>query len=190
VATTGAEPRAEGGYAGALLLDGRLLLERPDLRAAEEAARRWFNAAALVRPAPEGGTVVLVAEADLPVTQALVRWDPAGLADRELDERAAAGLPPAARVAELVGAADDVDDLLARTALPASARVLGPVPWTDPESRRPAEPEPDSPVRALVTLPAVDGAALARELRAAAGVRSARKVGGPVTVRLDPVPLR
>lgn len=190
VATTGAEPRAEGGYAGALLLDGRLLLERPDLRAVEEAARRWFNAAALVRPAPDGGTVVLVAEADLPATQALVRWDPAGLADRELDERAAAGLPPAARVAELIGAAADVDDLLARTVLPASARVLGPVPWSDPETRRSSEGEPEAQVRALVTLPAADGAALARELRAAAGVRSARKAGGPVTVRLDPVPLR
>ena len=33
VATPGAEPYAVGGYAGALLLDGRLLLDRPDLRA-------------------------------------------------------------------------------------------------------------------------------------------------------------
>ena len=37
VATPGAEPRVEGGYAAALLLDGRLMLDRTDLRAAEEA---------------------------------------------------------------------------------------------------------------------------------------------------------
>ena len=50
IATPGAEPRAAGGYAAALLLDGWALLGRPSLRAAEEALRRWLNAAALVRP--------------------------------------------------------------------------------------------------------------------------------------------
>ena len=55
VATPGAEPVAEGGYAAALLLDGWALLGRPDLRAAEEALRRWMAAAALVRPGPDGG---------------------------------------------------------------------------------------------------------------------------------------
>ena len=51
IATPGAEPVAPDGYAGALLLDGWALLGRPSLRAAEEALRRWLNAAALVRPA-------------------------------------------------------------------------------------------------------------------------------------------
>ena len=46
VATPGAEPVAEGGYAAALLLDGDALLGRRDLRAEEEALRRWLNAAA------------------------------------------------------------------------------------------------------------------------------------------------
>ena len=49
VATPGAEPPAEGGYAGAVLLDTTLLLLRQDLRAAEEALRRWLNVVALVR---------------------------------------------------------------------------------------------------------------------------------------------
>ena len=49
VATPGAEPSAEGGYSGAVLLDTPLLLLRPDLRAAEEALRRWLNVVALVR---------------------------------------------------------------------------------------------------------------------------------------------
>ena len=38
------------------------LLGRPDLRAGEEALRRWFGAAALARPAPDGGRVVVVAD--------------------------------------------------------------------------------------------------------------------------------
>src|SRR5439155_27092337 len=63
VATPGAEPVATGGYGAALLLDGWALLARPDLRAGEEALRRWLNAAALVRPAGAGGRVVGGADA-------------------------------------------------------------------------------------------------------------------------------
>ena len=58
LATPGVEPSAAGGYAAALLLDGDTLLGRPDLRAAEEALRRWRAAAALVRPPSAGGVVV------------------------------------------------------------------------------------------------------------------------------------
>ena len=43
VSTPGAEPVAEGGYAAALLLDGWAMLGRPDLRAGEEALRRWIG---------------------------------------------------------------------------------------------------------------------------------------------------
>ena len=49
VATPGAEPVAEGGYAAVVLLDTWLLLARTDLRTDEEALRRWSNAAGLVR---------------------------------------------------------------------------------------------------------------------------------------------
>ena len=103
VATPGAEPVARGGYAAVLLLDTWLLLGRADLRATEEAVRRWANAVALVRPAVEGGRVVAVGDPAHPGLQALVRWDPAGLARREIDERASAHLPPASRVATLTG---------------------------------------------------------------------------------------
>lgn len=93
VSTPGAEPVAEGGYAAALLLDGWAMVGRPDLRAGEEALRRWTAAAALVRGQPEGGTVVIVAEPTLRPVQALVRWDPVGHARRELAERAELGFP-------------------------------------------------------------------------------------------------
>ena len=175
VATPGAEPRARGGFAAALLLDGAAMLARPDLRAGEETLRRWLNAAALVRPAGEEGTVVVVAPAGHRAVQALVRWDPEGFSLRELADRESARLPPAARLAELTGAAADVEDLLALATLPAGADVLGPVPHGD------------DAVRALVRAPLRDGAAATAALRAAAAVRSARRRDGVVRVRVDPV---
>jgi primosomal protein N' (replication factor Y) len=84
VATPGAEPVAEGGYAAVVLMDTWLLLARSDLRATEEAVRRWSNAAALVRPASDGGRVLAVGDATHPGLQALLRWDPSGLARREM----------------------------------------------------------------------------------------------------------
>jgi primosomal protein N' (replication factor Y) len=185
VATPGAEPRAEGGYAAALLLDGRLMLDRPDLRAAEEAVRRWTAAASLVRPASEGGTVVLLADPALAAVQAVVRHDPAGFAARELAEREVLHLPPAWRVAELTGEPADVADLLGHLHLPGEASLLGPVPV--PEPRR--GPASGDRVRALLVAPRPIGGELAAALKAASAVRSARKEGGPVTVRVDPVVL-
>jgi primosomal protein N' (replication factor Y) (superfamily II helicase) len=178
VATPGAEPVAPGGYAAALLLDAVTMLRRPDLRAAEEALRRWLNAAALVRSSGDGGAVVVVGPSGHRAVQALVRWDPAGFAARELAERESARLPPAVRLAELSGQAEDVSGLLSLTDLPAPADVLGPVPVA-------GGPE----VRLLLRVPLTDGPALTAALHAAAGVRSARRSGGPVRVRLDPADL-
>jgi primosomal protein N' (replication factor Y) len=176
VATPGAEPVADGRYAAALLLDGWALLSRPDLRAAEEALRRWLTAAALVRPASSGGTVVVLADTSLPPVQALVRWDPVTHARRELDDRAQAGLPPASRVATVTGPPAAVADLLATVSLPSSAAVLGPVAWGDGE-------------RLVVRVPAADGPALAAALHAGQAVRSARKAPDAVRVAIDPLDL-
>ena len=133
IATPGAEPVAEEGYAAALLLDGWALLGRPSLRAAEEALRRWLNAAALVRPA---GPVVVLAEATLPAVQALIRWDPVTFSERELAERAELGFPPAVRMASVTGTPAAVAEFVAAAGLPAQAEVLGPVPGRDRPRRR------------------------------------------------------
>ena len=125
IATPGAEPMAEEGYAAALLLDGWALLGRPSLRAAEEALRRWLNAAALVRPA---GSVVVLAEATLPAVQALIRWDPVTFSERELAERAELGFPPAVRMASVTGTPEAVAEFVGAAGLPAQAEILGPVP--------------------------------------------------------------
>jgi primosomal protein N' (replication factor Y) len=171
VATPGAEPVVEGGYGAALLLDGWALLARADLRAGEETLRRWMTAAALVRP---GGTVVVNADAAVPAVQALVRWDPAGFAARELADRAELGFPPAVRMAALTGSAAAVADLLAAADLPADAEVIGPVP---------AEKDAE---RILLRVPRSSGAALATAVKAAAATRSARKAAESVRTVLDP----
>ena len=178
VATPGAEPVAVGGYPAALLLDGWALLGRPDLRAGEEALRRWANAAALVRPAGEGGRVVLMAEAALRPVQALLRWDPAWHAETELAERVELGFPPAIRMAALTGTPDALRELLHETDLPGDAQVLGPVP-----GQRPGEE------RLLVRVPRREGAVLATALKVGQAARSARKAADTVRVEIDPAEL-
>ena len=190
IATPGAEPVAEEGYSAALLLDGWALLGRPSLRAAEEALRRWLNAAALVRPA---GSVVVLAEATLPAVQALIRWDPVTFSERELAERAELGFPPAVRMASVTGTPEAVAEFVGAAELPAQAEVLGPVPQrgsgggqSPPGAGGPGGSPPPSAGRALIRIGRRDGLALARALHAAQATRSARKDGGVVRVQLDP----
>jgi primosomal protein N' (replication factor Y) len=183
VATPGAEPIPEGGYGAALLLDSWALLGRADLRAGEETLRRWMNAAGLVRPASAGGQVVVAADAAHPVVQALVRWDPAWLAERELDDRRALGFPPVTRMAALSASPAALAEFLAALRLPDGADVLGPVP----EQPRPGQ-EGDR-ARYLVRVPRGEGLALARALAGVQGVRSAKKVAEHVRVQLDPLDL-
>ncbi|MFE2016305.1 primosomal protein N' [Streptomyces sp. NPDC059491] len=190
VSTPGAEPVADGGYAAALLLDGWAMLGRPDLRAGEEALRRWIDAASLVRGQAEGGTVVVVAEPTLRPVQALVRWDPVGHAQRELAERAELGFPPVSRMAAVTGPPDAVEGFLAAAGLPADAEVLGPVPLPvvrPGAPRRPGDPPPGEQWdRALVRVPPGSGAALATALKQARAARMARGGGEPVRIRVDP----
>ncbi|MFI6497495.1 primosomal protein N' [Nonomuraea typhae] len=175
VATPGAEPVAEGGYAAAVLLDGWALLGRADLRAAEEGVRRWMNAAALLRPAAE---LVVLADMGLPAVQALVRWDPVTHAERELADRAELGFPPAVRMATLTGTAAAVRQMLEEVRLPEEAQVLGPVPVGD-----------DGQERAMIRVPRASGGVLAAALKGANGVRAARKAPDVVRVSVDPLEL-
>jgi len=182
VATPGAEPVAEGGYSCVALLDTWLMLARPDLRVAEESLRRWLNAAALARPASEGGQVVAVGDPGIPALQALVRWDPAGFARREMDERRSAHLPPASRLATLTGPDADLADALEQLRTPPGAELLGPAPH-----RR--GPEADAvESRMVVRVPRGQGPALSRALVEMLGVRAARKLPA-VRVQVDPVAL-
>ncbi|MBD5787523.1 primosomal protein N' [Cellulosimicrobium terreum] len=195
VATPGAEPVADGGYAAALLLDAAVGTAHVGLDVAQDALARWLAAAALVRPASAGGQVLLVGDAAPAPTNALVRWDPAGLADRELEERAELDLPPAVRVAALTGDRTAVEAVLDRVALATPDTVLGPVEVPAPPARGQGRGAPGAvdglgvlahPVRAVVRVAHRDGRRLARELAASLAVRSARREPGSVRVQLDP----
>jgi len=187
VATPGAEPRAEGGYGAALLLDTWALLGRQDLRAAEDALWRWMSAAALVRPGGDGGVVLVVAESSIPTVQSLIRWDPVGHAEAELTARAEVGLPPSVHMAALDGAAGAVAALLDQVRLPDGADLLGPVD-PPPGVRRPAGTPAGAPVtRMLVRVRREQGLALAASLRRGVGVLSARQDHEPVRVQIDPL---
>jgi primosomal protein N' (replication factor Y) (superfamily II helicase) len=176
IATPGAEPRADGGYAAAVLLDTWLTVGRPGLRAAEEALRRWLNIAALVRPRAEGGRVIAVGEADNRVLQALVRWDPAGYAARELADRRSARLPPAVRLATVVADPDALQEALAAAALPRHVEVLGPTEVADGQARM------------VVRTAQERGAGMTAALHRMQASRSTRKLS-PVSVHVDPADL-
>ena len=178
VSTPGAEPVAPGGYAAALLLDAWALLERPSLTAGEESLRRWLAAAALVRPAADGGRVVLAGastEVTLPAVEALVRWDPAWFAARELAERRELALPPASRTAVLTGSRPALEAAVAELQLPHPAAVLGPLPHGA-----------DGRWRMILTVPLPQGPELTREVAALRARASARKDPDAVSVRVDP----
>ena len=152
-------------------MDTWLMLARPDLRTAEEAARRWFDAAALARPADRGGKVVAVGDPAQPALQALVRWDPAGFAEREADERSGAHLPPASRIAVLTGPPDAVESAVAGLRLPPGAELLGPVPQASSD-------DGEAPVRLVRARPAPLGRrARPGARRDAGGARGAQAAG-------------
>ncbi len=200
VATPGAEPVVEApagdqgpdapvrGYGAALLLDGAALLGRADLRAAEEALRRWMAAAALVVPASAGGRVVVGADGSLPTVQALIRWDAAGHAAGELAARTELGFPPAVAMASLEGPEADVAAAAADLSLPEGSDVLGPVLLADlsPSVSPAGAPPREDAARVLVRVPAAGRKQLAAQIKVLAAARSARKQAENLRLRIDP----
>ena len=132
-------------------------------------------AVGLTRGAADGGVAVLAGTPthDRAALEALVRWDPAWFAERELADRVELGLPPAARVATLT-----VRDLRSGRRSPRCGWGVDASPRT---TALDAETE-----RLVLTAPLADGPALAAEVAAMRARRSARKEGQPVTARLDP----
>lgn len=215
VSTPGAEPVAPSGYSVGVLLDAAVSTSHVGLYTDQEALHRWITAGALVRPSRLGGRLLLVGDAAPTPTNALVRWDPAGLAGRELDERAELRMPPAVRIASVTGDRHAVALFLSRVTLPDGGSVLGPVdlpePTTAPQpdraptvgrSGRPSVARAVQPgsgtarsragggleaeVRAILRVPVARGRDLARNLAAALAVASARREAGLITVVLDP----
>jgi len=183
IATPGAEPVADGRYAATLLLDGWALLDRSGLDAAMEALRRWLGAAALTRPASDGGAVVLAGtptHTTIPAVEALVRWDPAWLASRELAERVELALPPTVTMAQVVGPRGPLVAALEAASLPSTVERLGPLPFRGPT------PTAGPPLaQVLLRVPRPQHDELAHHLAALRAERSARKEPESVSVRMD-----
>ncbi|MGJ3509718.1 primosomal protein N' [Enemella sp. A6] len=193
VATPGAEPPVTDGtgYAAAILLDTDLLLNRADLRAAEEALRRWLAATALVRPGGDGGTVMAVGDSGDRTLQALVRLDPVGFTERELDEREQAGMPPAVVAATVTGSPEAVRDYSDVLRVELSRSDTGPattppvnelVQWLGPVDQAAVEPR----VRTVLLADQQARHPVVAALKSAAAIRSARKDEGPVRIVVDP----
>lgn len=192
VATPGAEPTPEHGYGAAILLDAWSLLSRPDLRATQQAFRRWVGAARLVVSHADGGEVFCSAEASTDIAQALIRWDVNGFAHRELAERREVGFPPAAHLFAIDGASSDVIAVSDYVEDHGSERlgfvpeILGPVDVPSAEPLPGAAPD-DVPERVLVRIPPNQVDQVSHALLAAVISRATRRDGGPVRIRLDPL---
>ena len=122
VATQGAEPFAESGFAAVVILD--MASHSISLTASESLVRRGFGAAARAKV---GAPIVLTGDPRSRENQALARWDSPWFAGLELLDRGQARLPPAARVALLIGENDAVMRVAAQAQEKVEARLLGPI---------------------------------------------------------------
>jgi len=172
VSTPGAEPWCPEGYAGGVILDGWAFFDRPVLRSSEDAATRWFQVAALMRP---GAPLFLGTENAHPLAQALSRWDAFGLAERELAEREKLSLPPVSRVAVLQGDPSTLRKAIASISI-STAEISG--PRMIDENRG----------EVVIRVPKSATAELFSALRTLVATVSASK-STPLRIRVDPVTL-
>lgn len=198
IATPGAEPVAEQGYAAALLLDAWALLDRPGLDASQRALNHWMVAVSLVRGADDGGVTYLCGvprHVPFPSVEALVRQAPRWFAERELAERREVGLPPIVRMAALEGSrrpaqqvAEHVLERAQQVGVP--LEVLGPLPlgrrhlFDRAPSRSGADE--DLRIRYLLRWDDPEQPQIPKLLRDVQAARSAAREP-VVTVRLDPL---
>lgn len=133
VATTGAEPYADGGYAAALLLDS--LWPGPGLDGVGRAIARRLRALALVRASADGGRALVLDTTDV-VVRVLQTFDPVRHAHAELADRRSTGLPPVARTVRLSGPRTEVVEALARLHTELGPDVLRPLVVEDEDDER------------------------------------------------------
>jgi len=168
VATRGAEPVAQGGYAAALLLDGGAMLQRESLGALEDCLRGWEHAISLVRSDGK----VFITDIDQSPALAVATGSYQHLLGTELQERETLRLPPAVRFCSLTGPATVVATI-AESLVSLSAQIdrLGPVSVGD------------DVVRTVLRFPYALGDAVQKSVRAS----YLRAISGPKTATKDRV---
>ncbi|OKL50000.1 hypothetical protein [Boudabousia marimammalium] len=128
IATAHAAPRAEGGFAAAVILDPNVALNHPSADAAEQAVATWFEVAAKVRV---DGTVMVAGEIPPEYGQPLIRWNPqlfTGWAYRQYED---ANLAPAVWAATVLGSPRAVQrfaELVKEDEFSSFSSVYGPFP--------------------------------------------------------------
>jgi len=124
VATRGAAPVVSGGYPLVLLLDGAAMLQRDSLGALEETILAWESAISFT--SHDG--VCYVTDLEGPPALALGAGNWSTMVRHELAQRADLGLPPALRIASIMGSSGDVEKVResVERAVP-QVEALGPV---------------------------------------------------------------
>lgn len=124
IATPGAEPRVrEGSYAAIVILDPEITLQRIDLRAHEEAFRRWYNLKSI---ANSDGVQLICTKEQHQVIRYIMNDDPTGFAKFQLRERVAAQLPPTTECYLIEGDFENVVAAIEEVADIPNVTVLGP----------------------------------------------------------------
>ena len=132
IATPGSAPTSLNGYSAVIILEGNRFLNQPDMRSSERVREMYFAHAALVR---DGSPVLLIQDEGDQIATALSTWNPSIAIHRDLEERKNISLPPYVRSAHLTMQTSEITRF--KTALltaqeegrlPASTRILGPVP--------------------------------------------------------------
>lgn len=130
LATAGAQPQVEGGYAAVVVLDGIRFFSHTDLRTQERARELFLESSSLISA---GGSVLLVIDDSHPVVSAIARWNVAHLLKRELSERTELHLPPSSFAVLLVMEQsigiqiyNGLKKALAEGRIPKSSSIYGP----------------------------------------------------------------
>ncbi len=170
IATPGAEPRVRDGlYQAVVILDPEITLNRIDLRAHEEAFRRWYNLKSLVDP--DGVQLICTHELHQ-VIRFIITDDPGGFAEFQLRERIAALLPPATESYLVEGDYENVSKAVEEVSKLSDVLLLGP-----------AEHKQGS---YALFQSSHEGNQLNRALRAILARRSSSKAKGTLRVRFSP----
>ena len=130
LATAGAQPHVEGGYAAVVILDGMRFFAHTDLRTQERARELFMETSSMIAPS---GAVLLVMDDSHPIVSAIARWNVAPLIKRELSERTELHLPPSVFSAVLVmdqglgiQIVNGLKKMLSDGRMPSSSNIYGP----------------------------------------------------------------
>ena len=130
IATPGAAPKVEGGYAAVVVLEALKFFAHSDLRAQERARELIFETAAMITPR---GAVLLCIDEVHPIVSSVARWNPGAMIRRELGERLEIPLPPFVSSFVISGSAKEFTSLaggfrkaIIDERIPSSVRVFGP----------------------------------------------------------------